>query len=104
MILTEDKIPNNDKQALYTDINNKNLNTNFLDKKEISNKILISPVGEINGKLVEFNTSYIIYEGFKYNITNRLIDIKKEYRNGKKYKIYSCHSRRKDEHLNERNG
>jgi hypothetical protein len=99
--VVNDKKQNNNGQSLK-EINNKNNNSLF--KKEPVNKNIISPIGEINGKLVEFHTSFIIYEGFKYNITTRLVDIKKQYRNNKNYKIYSCQNRRKDEPIRKGQG
>ena len=33
----------------------------------------------------------------RFNITNRTVDIKKPYRDNKKYKVFSCRYRRKDE-------
>ena len=47
--------------------------------------------------LVEYYNDHIIYNGMKFKLTTRNVDIKKEFQNSNLYKIYSCINRRKDE-------
>ena len=63
-------------------IKEKNKSENILDRSILSQNI-ISPIGEIEGKLDEYHFSFIIYEGFRYELTTRQVDIPREYR-GKK--------------------
>ena len=58
---------------------------------------MISPIGEIDKKTVQYFDTYIIFEGMIYNLTKRLNDLKKDYQNPKKYKIFSCQYRRENE-------
>ena len=39
--------------------------------------INLSPIGEINSKLVKFQSSYLTLEDMKYILTNRKVDVKK---------------------------
>ena len=87
------KIDKNDTQKIkvgpmFTN-NPKNLKVNEKPKE------LISPIGELDRTLLECYDNYIIYKGMRYNITNRKVDIKNEYRDYRKYKIFSCQYRRK---------
>ena len=89
------KIDKNDTQKIKVEPmftnNPKNLKVNEKPKE------LISPIGELDRTLLECYDNYIIYKGMRYNITNRKVDIKKEYRDYRKYKIFSCQYRRKKE-------
>ena len=51
---------------------NKNQNdiNNFGITNSIS-EIIVSPIGEINNKIVEYYDNYIIFEGIRFNLTTR---------------------------------
>ena len=96
------KIINTNNFPKASNINEKNQNkevsiTSNITEKENKNILNLSSIGEINSKLVEFHYSYLIFEGKKYILTNRKIDIKKKYIDQNKYKIYNCQYRRKNE-------
>ena len=77
------KIINTNNFPKASNINEKNQNkevsiiSNITEKRN-KNILNLSPIGEINSKLVEFHTSYLIFEGMKYILTNRKVDIKKK--------------------------
>lgn len=56
---------------------------NYLNLKK---KILIAPIGVLNNNIIEYYDEYIIYEGMRYNLTKRDVDIKKKYKNKKNIK------------------
>ena len=43
-------------------------------------------------------------KGFRYDLTTRQVDIPREYRGKKQFKIYSFKFRRKDEHIRKGKG
>ena len=64
----------------------------------------ISPLGLINNNLIENYEEYIIYKGMKYNITKRNCDIKKDYKDKKRFTVYTCQYHRKYENLKNQYG
>lgn len=47
-----------------------NINSNYI-------KYLVSPMGLLNGENIECYEDYLIFEGMRYNLTKREVDIKK---------------------------